>query len=384
MRHPVMGFFLLAFSALAARAEDKTAAQTTRNTESLETVNREYDDAKKARAKEVEAAYELAKKDGKEKGFRFDNPHPNIVFSPRFLAIAAENPEGPEALDALEMTLRTSNIPATESALEIRGKAVKILRQYYATKPSIADFLKAVTWYTDGDSKALVADVIAHNPDRAVQFAAYIGQVRHCENVILLAEIYNDPKRREGVEKRRIDERIANAENAKIELEALKNRLRENYSDLYNELTIGSAAPEIKIQSLDGSEARLSSLKGKVVVLDFWATWCGWCIKMIPHEREMVERLEAKPFVLVSISVDEKKETLTDFLAKEKMPWTHWWNGGVGGVIDDWNVTAYPTIYVLDSKGVIRYKDLRGEELEKAVNLLLAEKPEETAGSKSK
>ena len=93
---------------------------------------------------------------------------------------------------------------------------------------------------------------------------------------------------------------------------------------------------------------------------------------MIPHEREMVERLKDKPFVLVSISVDEKKETLTAFLAKEKMPWTHWWNGSDGGIIDDWDVKYYPTIYVLDPDGVIRHKDLRGDELEKAVNNLLA------------
>ena len=94
---------------------------------------------------------------------------------------------------------------------------------------------------------------------------------------------------------------------------------------------------------------------------------------MIPHEREMVERLKDKPFSLVSISVDEKKETLTDFLAREKMPWTHWWNGSEGCIIDDWDVKYYPTIYVLDAQGVIRHKDVGGEELEKAVGALLAE-----------
>ena len=50
----------------------------------------------------------------------------------------------------------------------------------------------------------------------------------------------------------------------------------------------------------------------------------------------MVGRLEGKPFVLISISTDEQKETLTKFLAKEKMPWTHWWNGNEGGILEDW------------------------------------------------
>ena len=75
----------------------------------------------------------------------------------------------------------------------------------------------------------------------------------------------------------------------------------------------------------------------------------------------------------MSISADEKKETLTDFLAKEKMPWTHWWNGSEGGVIEDWDVRSFPAIYVLDAQGVIRHKDIRGEALEKAVNALLEE-----------
>jgi thiol-disulfide isomerase/thioredoxin len=114
-----------------------------------------------------------------------------------------------------------------------------------------------------------------------------------------------------------------------------------------------------------------------VVVLDIWATWCAPCKAMIPHEREMVERLRDKPFVLVSISADEQKETLTKFLAREKMPWTHWWNGNEGGILEDWDVQGYPTIYVLDAKGVIRHKDLRGEKLEEAVNKLLEERAKE-------
>ena len=97
---------------------------------------------------------------------------------------------------------------------------------------------------------------------------------------------------------------------------------------------------------------------------------------MIPHEREMVEKLKDKPFALVSISGDDKKKALTDFLEKEKMPWTHWWNGPNGGIMESWDIEYFPTIYVIDAKGVIRHKDLRGEKLEKAVEDLLKEMEE--------
>lgn len=139
-------------------------------------------------------------------------------------------------------------------------------------------------------------------------------------------------------------------------------------------LSIGKAVPEVVSQDLNEKETKLSALRGKVVVLDIWATWCGPCKAMIPHEREMVNKLKDKPFALVSISADEKLETLKTFLESEKMPWTHWWEGRrEKGILKDWNVTFFPTIYVIDSKGVIRYKNIRGPKLEQAVEKLVKE-----------
>jgi thiol-disulfide isomerase/thioredoxin len=143
-------------------------------------------------------------------------------------------------------------------------------------------------------------------------------------------------------------------------------------------LFIGMMAPEITSENLEGDKVHLKDYRGKVVVLDMWTTWCGPCRKMIPHEREIVEKLKDKPFALISISFDEKKDDLKKLLAKEAMPWTHWWNGPKGSLIRDWNITLFPTIYVLDAKGVIRYKNVRDKELEEAVEKLLAEMKDKT------
>jgi hypothetical protein len=79
---------------------------------------------------------------------------------------------------------------------------------------------------------------------------------------------------------------------------------------------------------------------------------------MIPHTREMVKANQKKPFVFVSVSCDAKRETLTEFTAKTAMPWEHWWDGQGGKVARAYQIRAFPTLYVIDHKGVIQFKSV--------------------------
>ncbi len=96
---------------------------------------------------------------------------------------------------------------------------------------------------------------------------------------------------------------------------------------------------------------------------------------MYPHERSLVKRLEGKPFALLGINSDRDREKLKDVLKKEEITWRSWWDGGStsGPIASKWNVTGWPTIYVLDAKGVIRYRDVRDKKLDEAVDKLLQE-----------
>ena len=95
---------------------------------------------------------------------------------------------------------------------------------------------------------------------------------------------------------------------------------------------------------------------------------------MIPHERELVERLKNEPFALLGINSDGDAAKVKGILAKEKVTWRQAIDGSTEGPLaTKWGVRGWPTVYVLDAKGVIRNKDVRGEELEAAVVKLIAE-----------
>jgi|SRR5579871_304148 len=96
---------------------------------------------------------------------------------------------------------------------------------------------------------------------------------------------------------------------------------------------------------------------------------------MYPHERSLVKNLEGKPFVLLGVNSDSDREKLKEVLKKERITWRSFWDGGkIGGPIATrWNVQMWPTVYVLDQRGVIRAKHLQGTALEKLADELLRE-----------
>ncbi len=97
---------------------------------------------------------------------------------------------------------------------------------------------------------------------------------------------------------------------------------------------------------------------------------------MYPHERSLVKQLADKPFALIGVNSDRELDKIRETVKEKNLNWRSFWNGtdGTGGPIStEWNVTGWPTIYILDQNGVIRYKNARGPAMDEALTKLLAE-----------
>ncbi len=297
---------------------------------------------------------------------------PPARFAGRFLEFAENHPDDPSAFDALAHALfGTFENPG------LRGRTLRLLRPY-VTDPKIGRVIQALAISYEDESDRLLFEILAKNPDRETRISIYKALIHRSESALQsIRSMEGDASRRKDIEENEgsayLEKVLSRKESATEDLERYTSIARELYPDRFPNLDLGQPAPELVASKLVGQQDKLSEYRGRVVVLDIWATWCGPCRAMIPHEREMVERLKDKPFTLISISVDDAKETLTGFLSEEEMPWTHWWVGMDRAFLDKLDVEHFPTIFVLDAQGVIRARELRGEELEDKVNALLDE-----------
>jgi len=282
-------------------------------------------------------------------------------------ALAEVNPNDAAAVPALSFVVSKSGY--SPNGMPARTKAVAALKEKHLDKAGIAPALQALS--TGPDGKDILRGVLTKNKDKDAQgAAAFLLGSRLIDEADRAPAGKGDDLAKEGEGLlTRVEKEFAGATLNGMPLG------KQATDKLYvvRNLSVGKMAPDVEGTDLDGKKIKLSSYRGKVVVVDIWATWCGPCRAMIPHEREMVKKLEKKPFVLLSVSADAKKETLTEFIKNEPMPWTHWWDGQSGPVMQAFKVEFFPNIYVIDAKGVIRYKQIRGPELEKAVEELVKE-----------
>lgn len=369
----------------ASVSDTKTTVEAS---DPLGTLRREADD--------VDAAYAdyLKAPAGDEKDRLWNTyTQTNDSVIPKILDGVGQFPNAPTAFGLLEWVVTNGRISA-KSLRPYGLQATEILREHYTLQTNISEICREFGFFGDPLNQSTVEFLqiaSAKNPDRAARgaatFALALLTKRKAEEISYWETVPPSIYTNAGAQKARAafldGAKTRDPEAVLREAEQLFETVQTNYADVPNfqagpglrqpeptlgerasvelyecqQLTVGKVAPEIQGEDIEGRKLRLSDYRGKVVIVSFWASWCGPCMQMVPHERAMAERLAGKPFVLIGVNGDSEKAAAKRAMAEEKMTWESFWNGGSeGGIAGTWNVHSWPTVYVLDSKGMIRLK----------------------------
>lgn len=167
----------------------------------------------------------------------------------------------------------------------------------------------------------------------------------------------------------RIHERLGNKE------------LASEYTDkaIPVAVSVGETVPDFVGKDLDGKPISFADYRGKVVLVDFWAVWCGPCVAEMPNVKRVYNTYKDQGFDILGISLDNNEKTLREYLKKNEIPWRQTFDGqGWDSTVpSNYGIRGIPTMWVIGKDGTLLSNNARGEKLEKIIVKALQEKPVE-------
>jgi thiol-disulfide isomerase/thioredoxin len=159
-----------------------------------------------------------------------------------------------------------------------------------------------------------------------------------------------------------------------ISISAASDQVKASATNQLKKLDAVGKPVALQFTAVDGREVDLAKMKGKVVLLDFWATWCGPCVGEVPHVVAAYDRLHPKGLEIVGISLDREKDSLTKFVAERKMEWPQFFDGQFwqNKYARQFGIEIIPAMWLIDKQGNLRDLNARSD-LSGKVEKLLAE-----------
>jgi len=202
-----------------------------------------------------------------------------------------------------------------------------------------------------------------------------VAQIQLMEAMLYLQVFNNTDKGVEMIKQLKTDyPGTKPAQNADRILDSVKQQAAAK--KIQSGLAEGTKFPDFNEKDSTGKPLSIANYKGKVVLLDFWATWCGPCVHELPNVIKSYDTHHKQCFEIIGISLDKDQEKLASFTKEKNMTWVQYFDGLVwqNKLAVKYGVNSIPATYLLDGQGTIIGKDLRGEDLENAVTKALAKK----------
>ncbi|HEV8000305.1 MAG TPA: redoxin domain-containing protein [Planctomycetaceae bacterium] len=279
---------------------------------------------------------------------------PANTFALKLVELGEKEPAantGYQAFVAAMYVVRDSDVGLTNNVID---RAVKHLTTDCLTNPEIGRATLLAASLPHRAARRLIQSVLDKSTHRDARGLACFALLKNLQSE---REQTTDPVSLKRIDKQvaKLVQRIDRQEFGEVSID--DRPLAEAVKALAApkpQLSLGSPAPEIVGKDLEGARIKLSDYRGKVVMLVFWANWCPYCRSLLPYERELVSKMEDRPFVLLGVNVDKRADAAA-IQRKKITSWPSWQDGPSGPISAKWHIKGYPTVFVLDRKGTIRW-----------------------------